>query len=109
LGAALSAGEQGIADALFGLTRIPVALEDRFGNLRCWADPERLDQYDKQPPDRRNRLLHRLAGNSRPVPVGDRVLVLVQPRADILGVLTLIDRIGGRPTTICSPCNTPAP
>jgi len=32
-------GEQGIADALHDLTGHSVGLEDRFGNLRCWAGP----------------------------------------------------------------------
>ena len=30
-------GQEGIAQAVHGLTGYPVAIEDRFGNLRAWA------------------------------------------------------------------------
>jgi hypothetical protein len=33
-------GAQGITDALHQLTALPVALEDRFGNLRSWSGPD---------------------------------------------------------------------
>jgi hypothetical protein len=93
LGAAVAAGlgEQGIADGLHGLTALPVVLEDRFGNLRCWAGPGRPEHYPKQQQDGREQLLHRLGAHSGPVRVRDRLLILVQPRTEILGVLALID------------------
>jgi hypothetical protein len=92
LGAALAAdsGEQGIADALHGVTGLPVAVEDRFGNLRCWAGPGRPRHYPKSTADRRDELLHRLGTFGGPVRLGGRTSVLVKPRAEILGVVTLI-------------------
>ena len=93
LSAAMAAGrgEQGIADALHALTSLPVGLEDRFGNLRCWAGPGRPDPYPKQTTDDRELLLHELAARNGPGRVGGRVLTLVQARAEILGVLALHD------------------
>ncbi|MBU8813820.1 helix-turn-helix domain-containing protein [Mycolicibacterium goodii] len=84
-------GEQGIADALYELTALPVGLEDRFGNLRCWAGPEQPIPYPKQTTEARELLLHELAAQNGPARIGGRVLTLVQPRADILGVLALWD------------------
>ena len=40
---ATGAGESGIADALHRLTSLPIAIEDRFGNLRAWSGPGRPD------------------------------------------------------------------
>jgi hypothetical protein len=93
LSAAVAAGmgEQGIVDALYDLTALPVGLEDRFGNLRCWAGPGRPDPYLKQTTDQRELLLHELAAWNGPARIGGRVLTLVQPRAEILGVLVLQD------------------
>jgi hypothetical protein len=93
LSAAVAAGmgEQGIADALFDLTALPVGLEDRFGNLRCWAGPGQPDPYPKQTPDEREQLLHELAAQNGSARIGSRVFTLVQPRSEILGVLVLQD------------------
>lgn len=84
-------GEQGITDALHDLTALPVGLEDKFGNLRCWAGPGKPDTYPKQTTDERELLLHELATWNGPARIGGRVLTLVQPRAEVLGVLALQD------------------
>ena len=89
--AAAGMGEQGIADALYDLTALPVGLEDRFGNLRCWAGPGQPHPYPKQTTTERELLLHELAAQNGPARIGGRVLALVQPRAEILGVLALQD------------------
>ncbi|WP_454196965.1 PucR family transcriptional regulator [Nocardia sp. Marseille-Q1738] len=89
--AAYGTGEQGIADALAQLTGLPVAIEDPFGNLRAWSGPGRPDPYPKAPPQEREQLLHRLATHNAPLRVRDRMMVLVKPRAEILGTLALID------------------
>jgi hypothetical protein len=93
LGTALATlgGEQAIADTLHELTEFPVAIEDRFGNLRIWSGPARPQHHSK--PDRasRERLLHELAARAGPMRVRDRMVVLVKPRADVLGLLALID------------------
>jgi sugar diacid utilization regulator len=93
LSAAVAAGmgEQGIVDALHDLTALPVGLEDRFGNLRCWAGPGQPQPYPKQTTDERELLLHELAAQNGPARIGGRVLTLVQPRAEILGVLAVQD------------------
>jgi DNA-binding PucR family transcriptional regulator len=93
LSAAVAAGlgEQGIVDALYELTALPMGLEDRFGNLRCWAGPGRPDPYPKQTTDERELLLHELTAWNGPARMGGRMLTLVQPRAEILGVLALQD------------------
>jgi hypothetical protein len=93
LGAAIfdGLGEQGIIDALSELTDIPVALEDRFGNLRSWSGPGLPDPYPKQTRDQRARLLRRLARRDAPLRVADRVLAQVKPRTEVLGILALID------------------
>jgi sugar diacid utilization regulator len=84
-------GEQGIVDALHELTELPVALEDKFGNLRNWSGPGRPADYPKDAPEQRESSLRELATHAGPARVGDRLLILVQPRAEILGVLALID------------------
>jgi PucR C-terminal helix-turn-helix domain/GGDEF-like domain len=87
-------GEQGIADALNHLTGHAVGIEDRFGNLRCWAGPEQSHPYPKQVTDERELLLHELAAQTGQARIGRRVLTLVRPRAEVLGVLVLIDPDG---------------
>jgi hypothetical protein len=93
LSAAVAAGmgEHGIADALNDLTGHSVGIEDRFGNLRCWAGSGQPHPYPKQLTDERELLLHELAAQTGQVRIGGRVLTLVQPRAEILGVLALND------------------
>ncbi len=93
LSAALAAGtgEQGIADALHDLTGHAVAIEDRFGNLHCWAGPGQPNPYPKQGASARELLLHELAAQNGRARIGRRVLTLVQPRTEILGVLALND------------------
>jgi sugar diacid utilization regulator len=88
---AAGTGEQGIADALNDLTGHSVAIEDRFGNLRCWAGPGLPHPYPKQGADQRELVLHELAAQNGRARIGRRVLTLIQPRAEILGVLALND------------------
>ena len=94
LGAAAAAGEQGICDALYELTALSIVVEDRFGNLRCWAGPARPQRYPKPNPDSRGLMLHELGIHVGATRVGDRVAMLVQSRAEILGVVALIDPDG---------------
>jgi hypothetical protein len=93
LGRALATlgGEQAIADALHELTDLPVAVEDRFGNLRYWAGAAQPQHHPKPDRSRRERLLHELTVSGGPMRVRDRVVVLVKPRADVLGLVALID------------------
>jgi sugar diacid utilization regulator len=93
LSTALAAGQgaQGVADALSDLTGHSVSIEDQFGNLRCSAGPGQPHPYPKQLTDERGLLLHELAVQAGQARIGPRILTLVQPRAEILGVLALDD------------------
>jgi PucR-like helix-turn-helix protein/diguanylate cyclase with GGDEF domain len=88
---AASTGEQGIVAALYELTQHPVVLEDRFGNLRAWAGPGQPDRYPKQAKRDREILLRELASQAGLARIGDRLLILLQLNAEILGVLALVD------------------
>lgn len=88
---ARGAGEQGIALALSELTALPVAIEDQFGNLRAWAGPGRPDPYPKLPARRREDLLRRAARRTYPLRERDRLISLVKPHHEVLGVVALID------------------
>ncbi|MDQ3732404.1 MAG: helix-turn-helix domain-containing protein [Actinomycetota bacterium] len=89
--AAAGEGSAGIAEALHGLTGLPVAIEDRYGNLRAWAGPDRPEPYPKPHEDRRQELLRRLQLEERSVRDGTRVVALASPRPDVLGVIALVD------------------
>ncbi|TNC28251.1 PucR family transcriptional regulator [Amycolatopsis alkalitolerans] len=84
-------GQAGIAKALHELTGLPVAIEDRHGNLRAWGGPDQPDPYPREAYARREELLRRLMRADRPVRDGARLTVLASPRPDVLGVLSLID------------------
>ncbi|MGW4398946.1 PucR family transcriptional regulator [Amycolatopsis nivea] len=85
------AGEPGIANAVHQLTSLPVAIEDRFGNLRAWAGPGRPDPYPKTAAHRREDLLRRAAAVPHPFREKDRLISLVKPRYEVLGVVALVD------------------
>jgi sugar diacid utilization regulator len=84
-------GEEGIAQAIHELTRLPVAVEDRHGNLRAWAGPGRPDPYPKDPPGVREEVLRRARRQGKPIEDRGRLLAIANPRHDLLGVLVLVD------------------
>lgn len=84
-------GEQSIADALAELTGFPVAVEDPFGNLRAWSGTDRPIPYPKDTAQLRDDLVRRLAAHGDSLRVDGRVVSLIQPRAEVLGTLSLID------------------
>ncbi len=84
-------GQEGIARAVHMLTGHPVAVEDRYGNLRAWAGPDRPEPYPKDPHARREQLLRRALREGRPIREAGRLRAIAQPREDVLGVLVLID------------------
>lgn len=96
--AAAGEGPQGIAEALHELTGYPIAVEDRYGNLRAWAGPGRPRPYPKEPWETREALLAE-AAHTRPIRRDGRLVVTAGPRDEILGVLALIDpgESAGRP------------
>ncbi len=89
--AAAGEGSAGIAEALHDLTGLPVAIEDRYGNLRAWAGPDRPDPYPKTRQDQRDKLFRELLREGKSVREGARVVALASPRPDVLGFIALID------------------
>lgn len=89
--AASGEGREGIARAVHEVTGYPVAIEDRYGNLRAWAGPNRPDPYPKDPAARRELLLRRALRAGRPIREGGRLIAVTQPQQDVLGVLVLVD------------------
>jgi sugar diacid utilization regulator len=87
-------GEEGIARAVHELTGYPVAVEDRYGNLRAWAGPDRPDPYPKEPLARREQLLQRVIRQGAAVRDGGRLLAIARPHADVVGLLVLVDPAG---------------
>ncbi len=84
-------GRDGIATALHELTGYPVAVEDRYGNLRAWAGANQPQPYPKDPPARREQMLRRALREGKPIREGGRLLAVASPRPDVLGVLALVD------------------
>jgi sugar diacid utilization regulator len=95
---ASGSGETGLADALHRLTSLSVAVEDRFGNLHAWSGPGRPDPYPKQSARGRSELLRLASAVPHPIRVRDRVISLVKPRDEVLGVLAVVD-----PTNVAGP------
>jgi sugar diacid utilization regulator len=89
--AAAGEGPDGIADALHELTGYPIAVEDRYGNLRAWAGPGRPDPYPKEPWEAREEMLREAVRATRPIRRDGRLIVPAGPRDDVLGVLALVD------------------
>lgn len=89
--AATGEGAAGIAEALYDLTGLPAAVEDRYGNLSAWAGPGQPDPYLKPSEYVRAGLLRRLMAAGRSVRDRDRVVALASPRPGVLGLLALID------------------
>src|SRR6201995_2714004 len=50
-------GQDGIARAVYELTDRSVAIEDRFGNLRAWAGPDRPGTYPRADPRQQELIL----------------------------------------------------
>ncbi|MBL1097301.1 PucR family transcriptional regulator [Streptomyces coffeae] len=92
--AAAGGGVAGIATAVHRLTSRPVAVEDRFGNLRAWAGPERPTRYPKPDATRHEELLQEAARRAHPVRVGKRLIAPATHRGEVLGALALIDPDG---------------
>jgi len=84
-------GQAGIAKALHELTGMPVAIEDRYGNLAAWAGPGRPDPYPKESFAKREHLLRRLMRARKPIQDGERLVLLASPRPEVLGIVALID------------------
>ena len=86
-----TAGETGIAMTLHRLTAFPVLIQDVHGNTRATAGEAPADQYQKERPAQRGELIHRLRVAHRAVYHRRAWMVLANPRADVLGVIALMD------------------
>ena len=87
-------GQNGIARAVHDLTSLPVAIEDRYGNLRAWAGPMQPDPYPKLDPGEREQLMKRALGSGTPIRDGDRLFVVTRPHSGTLGLIALVDPDG---------------
>ncbi|MEU6994919.1 helix-turn-helix domain-containing protein [Streptomyces sp. NPDC046465] len=92
--AAAGSGEEAITRALHELTGLPALVEDRFGRLRSWTGPGRPDPYPEPDPVRQDDLLHAVAREAGPARIQDRLITLVRPHGEILGMLALLDPQG---------------
>ncbi|MFI1148144.1 PucR family transcriptional regulator [Streptomyces sp. NPDC020817] len=89
--AASGGGEEALTRVLHGLTGLPALVEDRFGRLRSWTGPDRPDPYPEPDPVRQEEMLYAVARQAGPVRIEDRLITLVRPHGEILGVLALVD------------------
>jgi PAS domain S-box-containing protein len=86
-----NAGEMGIAETLHRLTTFPVLIQDVHGNTRATARDVPGDHLAKEQPGQRQELIRRLRIAHRAVYHRRAWLVLANPRADVLGVIALVD------------------
>ncbi|MGI5405417.1 PucR family transcriptional regulator [Streptomyces chartreusis] len=84
-------GEDAITQALYELTGLSALIEDRFGNLRSWAGPDRPDPYPVRSSTSQEEMLGRVAREAGPVRVKGRLIALARPRGEVLGVLAVED------------------
>ncbi|MFD8394468.1 PucR family transcriptional regulator [Streptomyces sp. NPDC059680] len=89
--AASGGGEEAVTRALHGLTGLPALFEDRFGRLRSWTGPDRPVPYPEPDPVRQDEMLHAVAKEAGPVRIRDRLITLIRPHGEIMGVLALVD------------------
>ncbi|MFE9768321.1 PucR family transcriptional regulator [Streptomyces sp. NPDC005808] len=89
--AARGGGEDAITQALYELTGLPALIEDRFGNLRSWAGPDRPDLHPVRSSTYQEEMLRQVAREAGPVRVKDRLIALARPRGEVLGVLVIED------------------
>jgi hypothetical protein len=107
--AAAGEGQEGIARALHELTGFPVAIEDRYGNLRAWAGPNRPEPYPKDPQAKREQMLRRALREGAPVREAGRLIAIASPAADVFGVLALTTPLNRPVSRNRSPSNTVQP
>jgi sugar diacid utilization regulator len=86
-----TAGETGIAKTLHRLTAFPVVIQDVHGNIRACVGEALDDRSEKEQPAERRELIRRLRAARRAVYRRRAWMVLANPRADVLGVIALID------------------
>jgi sugar diacid utilization regulator len=81
-------------DALYGLTGLPAVVEDSTGRVLVSAGPPGARIRRATFTGRREVVLKDAARSGRPVRADDRLLAVVRPHPDVMGVLMLIDPAG---------------
>jgi sugar diacid utilization regulator len=84
--------EEGIASALQQLISLPVAIEDRFGNVTAWSAAGGIDPYPKRAVAEHEKIL-RDAGKAagRPIRAGAHLVQVVRPGPEPLGAIVAVD------------------
>lgn len=84
-------GDRAIAEAVHHLTGLPVGIEDSFGNLRVWVGKGRPSRYRRTGGRNRDELIRKAATTHGPLHEGSRILHVIRPRYDVLGIVYLCD------------------
>lgn len=84
-------GYQGVVDALFELTGLPASIEDRSGQVIASAGPSDANVGRAVFSTKREALLQGAGQAGHPMRAGDRLLTVVRPHPDVVGVLMLVD------------------
>lgn len=84
-------GYQGVVDALFELTGLPAAIEDRNGHVLASASPLEAPVRRAVFNTKREALIQSAVRAGHPMRAGDRLLAVVRPHPDVVGVLMLVD------------------
>ena len=87
-------GQDGIARAVYELTGRSAAIEDRFGNLRAWAGPDRPETYPPADPRQRKLLLNRAMAAVGPIRDEERLVSVAVLGGAPMGVLVVSDPHG---------------
>jgi sugar diacid utilization regulator len=87
-------GQDGIARAVYELTGRSAAIEDRFGNLRAWAGPDRPGAYPRADPGQRELMLARAMAAAGPVRDEGRLVSVAVLGGAPMGVLAVADPDG---------------
>ena len=89
-----SDGQDGIARAVYELTGRSAAIEDRFGNLRAWAGPDRPETYPRIDPHQREQILIRAMAAASPIRDEERLISVAVLGGAPVGVLVVRDPDG---------------
>jgi sugar diacid utilization regulator len=89
--ALVGGGYQGVVDALYELTGLPSAIEDRTGQVIASAGPDGTQVRKAAFNTKREALIQGAGRAGRPVRAGDRLLTIVRPQPEVVGLLMLVD------------------
>ena len=87
-------GQEGIARAVYELTDRSAAIEDRFGNLRAWAGPDRPGDLSAGRPGQQELMLARAMAAASPIRDEERLVSVAVLGGAPMGVLVVHDPDG---------------